>query len=173
MAPDKSPAAVAFVIVAAVTALGYAVASQKLNVRSAAASGAALLPARGKQFLVPTPPEVPARIFRWRVNDVDLFTPVPRPIADTLGYHSVIPIDARFEKCSTAPLPCTPYLPDPDVRLRRPSLGMAGGFVRAVRPDLAGRVASCVAELTPMVSSPTTWAKAPPATRAPCSDSPR
>jgi hypothetical protein len=169
-ATDQRRAATAFEIVSTVIGLGYAVASQTLNVRSAVASGAAVVPVRRSQLLVPMPPEVPARIFRWRVNDLDVFTPVPRPIADTLGYHSVIPHDAAFEKCSTAPLPCTPYLPESDVRLRHPNVGIAGGFVRAAPPELAGPVANCVAELTPLASSPTTWMKAPPAAGSRCDD---
>jgi hypothetical protein len=116
------------------------------------------------------PPQVPARIFRWRVNDLDVFTPVPRPIADTLGYHSLIPRDAAFEKCSTAPLPCTPYVPESDVRLRHPAVGIAGGFIRAPQPRLAGPIANCVAELTPVASSPTTWMKAPPVDGSHCDD---
>jgi len=82
------------------------------------------------------------------VNDVDVLTPVPTPIADTLGYHSVIAYNAPFEKCSTAPLPCTPYLPTQDVRLRRPAIGLSGGFVRTREPGLAGRVPTCIGELS-------------------------
>jgi hypothetical protein len=82
------------------------------------------------------------------VNDVDVLTPVPRPVADTLGYHSAIAFNSSLEKCSTAPLPCTPYLPGSEVRLRRPARGLAGGFVREPRPDLVGGTASCLGEIT-------------------------
>ena len=78
----------------------------------------------------------------------------PRPIADTLGYHSVIAHNADFEKCSTAPLPCTPYLPGRDIRLRRASAGLAAGFVRVSEPDLAGRVATCIGELSTVAARP-------------------
>ena len=61
-------------------------------------------------------------------------------------YHSAIGVNTSFEKCSTAPLPCTPYLPGADVRLRRPERGLSGGFVRQRQPDLAGRAATCVGE---------------------------
>jgi hypothetical protein len=37
-------------------------------------------------------------------------------------------------------------LPDQNIRLRRPRAGLAGGFIRAAEPSLAGRVASCVGE---------------------------
>ena len=124
----------------------YAVASQKLNVRSALVNGAPLSAATS-ELLWPAAPERPARLFRWRVNDIDVLTAVPRPIADTLDYHSAIGLNASFEKCSTAPLPCTPYLPGIDVRLRRPERGLSGGFMRERQPDLAGRAASCMGEL--------------------------
>jgi hypothetical protein len=137
---------VAFVVTGVVVGLAYAVASQKLNVRSAIQSQARLAPVSRADLLLPAAPQVPRRLFRWRLNDVDLFTPVPRPIADTLAYHSVIGTNTAFEKCSTAPLPCTPYLPDQNIRLRRPRAGLAGGFIRAAEPSLAGRVASCVGE---------------------------
>jgi hypothetical protein len=91
---------------------------------------------------------MPARLFRWRVNDIDVLTPVPRPVADTLGYRSAIALNSSLEKCSTAPLPCTPYLPGSEVRLRRPTRGLAGGFVREPRPVLAGGTARCLGEVT-------------------------
>ena len=82
-------------------------------------------------LVLPAPPAMPRRLFRWRMNDVDVLTPVPQPIADTLGYRSIVALDSPLEKCSTAPLPCTPYLPDRTVRLRRPNKGLAGGFVHS------------------------------------------
>jgi hypothetical protein len=84
------------------------------------------------------------------VNDVDVLTPVPRPIADTLGYRSSIDGDIGFEKCSTAPLPCTPYLPSPDVHLRVRSLGLRGGFVRQPSTGLAFSATAihCLGEVT-------------------------
>ena len=138
----------AFVMTSVGVGLVYAVASQKVNVRSALTNHAPLVSLTAADLLIPAAPEAPARLFRWRVNDVDLLTPVPRPIADTLGYRSVIGWNTALEKCSTAPLPCTPYLPDQNIRLRRPASGLAGGFVRAQEPSLAGRVARCVGELT-------------------------
>jgi len=137
----------AFVTASVVVGLLYALASQKLNVRSALVSGARVWPTLPADLLWPAAPELPARLFRWRVNDVEVLTPVPRPVADTLDYHSAIGLNTSFEKCSTAPLPCTPYLPGVDVRLRRPERGLSAGFVRDQRPDLAGRAANCVGEL--------------------------
>ncbi|MCK5489639.1 MAG: hypothetical protein KAI98_06605, partial [Gemmatimonadetes bacterium] len=34
-------------------------------------------------------------------------------------------------QCGGAPLPCTPFLTYPDIRLRSPDKGLAGGFVRS------------------------------------------
>lgn len=146
----RQAAAVGFVAFAALASGAYAVVSQKVNVVSAVRGASSPVRARLGQLLAPVPPMVPARLFRWRVNDVDVLTPVPRPIADTLGYHSAIDGDLGFEKCSTAPLPCTPYLPSRDVRLRVPSRGIDGGFVRQldarelsdVRPRCLGTVSS-------------------------------
>jgi len=160
-------AGAAFVAASAVVGFTYALASQKLNVWSAVASGAPLIPVTTSDLVVPRAPEAPARLFHWRVNDVDVMTPVPRPVADTLGYHSVIPFNASFEKCSTATLPCTPYLPNGDVTLRHPAIGLSGGFIRAERPDLAGRIASCLGELSGAESS------APPLKRADATDASR
>jgi hypothetical protein len=141
-------AGLAFVMTSVIVGFLYALASQKLNIRSALAVGARVTPVAGVDLVLPAAPELPARLFRWRVNDVDVLTPVPRPVADTLDYHSVIALDASFEKCSTAPLPCTPYLPGGDVRLRRADRGRSGGFVREPGPDLAGRAPNCVGELS-------------------------
>jgi hypothetical protein len=141
-------AGLAFVMTSVIVGFLYALASQKLNIRSALAVGARVTPVAGVDLVLPAAPELPARLFRWRVNDVDVLTPVPRPVADTLDYHSVIALDASFEKCSTAPLPCTPYLPGGDVRLRRADRGLSGGFVREPGPDLAGRAPNCVGELS-------------------------
>ena len=137
-----------FLATALVASFGYAVASQKLNVRSAVISHAALLPGAPAELIVPAAAQPPARLYQWRVNDMDVLTPVPRPVADTLGYRSAIDGDQGFEKCSTAPLPCTPYLPTPDVRLRVPGRGVAGGFAR--RPmgtELSTSAVRCVGEL--------------------------
>jgi hypothetical protein len=141
----RSAAARGFIGFALASGLTYALASQKLNLLSAVASGGGALGGRRAELLLPAAPEEPARLYRWRVNDVDVLTPVPLPVADTLSYRSAIDDEAAFEKCSTAPLPCTPYLPDPEVRLREPQRGIAGGFVRehgAVA--LSARVARCV-----------------------------
>ena len=146
--PDVGSARFAggFAATAVFIGLAYGIASQKLNVRSALVRGAPYFHVRGVDLIVPRAPQAQTRLFRWRVNDVDVLTPVPRPIADTLGYQSVIAHNAEFEKCSTAPLPCTPYVPNRDVRLRRPSRGLSSGFVRAGESDLAGSVATCLGE---------------------------
>ena len=135
---------------AAAILIGFACAltSQKLNVLSALVSGAPLLPVRASDLVFPRAPEPPGRLYRWRVNDIDVVTPVPTPVADTLGYQSAIAHDAAFEKCSTAPLPCTPYLPGRDVRLRAPALGVGAGFRRDAGAHLAGRAATCIGEWT-------------------------
>lgn len=122
--------AVGFVVFSGLAAGAYAVVSQKVNVVSAVRRGSSPVRARLGQLLAPVPPAVPARLYRWRVNDVEVLTPVPRPVADTLGYRSDIDAGLGFEKCSTAPLPCTPYLPTRDVHLRAPSRGVAAGFIR-------------------------------------------
>jgi len=138
-----------FVAFAVVAGAAYALASQKLNLMSAVTRGGDPMPARGSELVLPAAPEAPARLYRWRVNDVDVLTPVPRPIADTLSYHSAIERDAAFEKCSTAPLPCTPYLPGADVRLRAPERGLAAGFVRApAGPELTVRGPQCIGEIS-------------------------
>jgi hypothetical protein len=139
---------VGFAGAAMTVGLAYGVASQKLNIRSPLVQGTPFVRFAPDELLLPAAPAAQPRLYRWRVNDLDVLTPVPRPVADTLGYQSVIAHNAEFEKCSTAPLPCTPYLPGRDVRLRRPELGPAGGFVRVSEPDLAGRVAECVGELS-------------------------
>jgi len=122
--------AIAFLVAAGLCATAYAVASQKVNLLSAVAGRAPLMVVDRETLLLPAAPAGPARLYRWRVNDVDVFTPVPRPVADTLRHTSTIDADLGFEKCSIAPLPCTPYLPSRDVHLRTPSQGIAGGFVR-------------------------------------------
>jgi hypothetical protein len=107
------------------------------------------------ELLLPSVPKPPGRLYRWRVNDVEFVTPVPRPIADTLSFNSSIGDETRYEQCSTAPLPCTPYIPSLDVRLREPRRGVSGGFVRdpggsAVvtgRAHCLGEVASAGPEL--------------------------
>jgi hypothetical protein len=143
-----SAAGIGFVTFAFAASAIYAIASQKVNILSALLSGAAPMPEHRAELLLPAAPETPARVYRWRVNDIEVYTAVPRPIADTLGYHSAIDGDVGFEKCSTAPLPCTPYLPKPDVRLRAPSRGLAGGFARAASGTaLTARMPRCVGEL--------------------------
>jgi hypothetical protein len=128
---DAARATAGFVLTALVIAFGYAIASQKLNVRSAILSGTSAVSGATAELLVPAAPKAPPRLYMWRVNDVDLVTPVPQPVADTLNYYSAIDGEAAYEQCSTAPLPCTPYLPTPDVRLREPSRGLSGGFIRS------------------------------------------
>ena len=119
----------AFVATALVMATTYAVASQKLNLVSAIRGGG-ILSISGAEFRFPEPVEVPSQLFRWAVNDVTGYTPVPPTVADTLGYRSVIDGNSGLEKCAIAPLPCTPYRPDADVRLREPLRGISGGFIR-------------------------------------------
>jgi hypothetical protein len=141
-------AAAGFLASAVIVGMAYAVASQKLNVRSAIMHAAALVPSVRAELVMPAAPMPPARLYQWRVNDVNLVTPVPTPIADTLGYRSAIDGNVGFEKCSTAPLPCTPYLPSPDVRLRSPMRGIAGGFVRVpAGVDLSANAIRCVGEV--------------------------
>ena len=160
-------AGMAFVCACVLAGFSYALASQKLNVRSALGSGAPLV--RLTDLVVPAQPEVPSRLFKWRVNDIDVYTPVPRPVADSLGYHSVIAFNASFEKCSTAPLPCTPYLPERDVQLRRPAIGLRAGFARMATPNLGSRTADCVLELHPAGSSAASFdSRAPGDPAAPC-----
>jgi hypothetical protein len=83
----------------------YAVASQKLNLWSALERGSPLVSITRADLLVPAAPALPSRLFRWRVNDVEVLTPVPQPIADTLDYRSVIALNSPLEKCSAAPFP--------------------------------------------------------------------
>ena len=156
--------AIAFLVAAVLCGTAYAVASQKVNLLSAVASPAPLVVVDGETLLVPAAPTVPARLYRWRVNDVDVFTPVPRPVADTLRFTSTIDGDLGFEKCSTAPLPCTPYLPWGDVHLRTPSRGIAGGFVRRPRNDLLSTgVPRCVGEVFAPFSVGSASSATPPA----------
>lgn len=144
----RRAAATGYVAFALVAGVAYALASQKLNILSAVATGAPAIPASGDALVFPAAPAAPERLYRWRVNDVDVVTPVPRPIADTLSYRSAIGPDPGFEKCSTAPLPCTPYLPAADVRLRAPARGIAAGFVRSPdRTALSAGAPRCVGEL--------------------------
>lgn len=124
-------AAIAFVASSVVIGGAYALASQKLNVRSALRGESPFVVVARDELLLPGAPERPSRLYRWRVNDIEVFTPVPRPIADTLAYTSTIDGRIGFEKCSTAPLPCTPYIPLSDVRLRSRARRLGGGFVRA------------------------------------------
>jgi hypothetical protein len=144
----RRAASVAFVASALVMGLGYALASQKLNVRSAVLNQRSALRADAADFVVPALPKAPTHLYVWRLNDFELVTPVPRPIADTLGFHSAIGDNTSYEKCSTAPLPCTPYIPSGDVRLRVPRRGVSGGFVRLANGN-AGTVtrAQCIGEI--------------------------
>jgi hypothetical protein len=137
----------AFVATSIAVGSAYAVASQKLNLWSAVERGTRLVSVTRADLLLPAAPAPPLRLFRWRVNDAEVLTPVPQPVADTLDYRSAIVLDSPLEKCSAAPIPCTPYLPRGNVRLRRPALGIAGGFVRDQRPSVAGRALTCVGEV--------------------------
>ena len=119
----------AFVATAVVMAAMYALPSQKVNLVSGIRSGRGILSIARPELIRPEPAEPPRKLFRWTVHDVAGVTPVPPNVADTLGYRSVIDGDAGLEKCSSAPLPCTPYRPSLDVRLRKPARGIAGGFV--------------------------------------------
>ncbi len=148
-----SHGALAFVATSIAVGGAYAVASQKLNLWSAMERGTRLVTVPRADLLLPAAPGLPLRLFRWRVNDVEVLTPVPQPVADTLDYRSVIVLDLPLEKCSAAPIPCTPYLPRGNVRLRRPALGIAGGFVRDQRPSVAGRSLICVGEVDSTTSN--------------------
>ena len=140
-------AAVGFIASAVVTGFGYAIASQKLNVRSGITRSAAIMPSARSELVMPAAAPPPRHLYHWRVNDVDVLTPVPRPIADTLGYRSDIDGNVGFEKCSTAPLPCTPYLPSSDVHYRVPARGAGAGFVRIPIGAEPSRTATrCVGE---------------------------
>jgi hypothetical protein len=120
----------AFVTAAVFIAVIYAVPSQKVNVLSAIHRGGGILATARTELVLPASVDPPPRVFRWTVNDVAGVTPVPPNIADTLGYRSVIDGDSDVEKCAGAALPCTPYRPRSDLRLRRPSQGLGGGFSR-------------------------------------------
>jgi hypothetical protein len=141
-------AAAGFLATTIVIGFGYAIASQKLNVRSAIASGAIPIQAGPGELLLPAAPKSPAHLYMWRVNDIDLVTPVPRPIADTLSFYSAIDDNTTYEQCSTAPLPCTPYVPSPSVRLRVPERGLSAGFVHVAEDvALTPTRGQCVGEL--------------------------
>lgn len=68
-----------------------------------------------------------------RLGNVRWLSPYEIPSAPSLEVHRsndvryVVPINAQ---CGGAPLPCTPFLTYPDIRLRSPDRGLAGGFVR-------------------------------------------
>jgi hypothetical protein len=109
----------------------YTLPSQKVNLVSAMRGRGGILSISRTDLILPQPVDSPAKLFRWTVNDVAGHTPVAPSVADTLGYRSVIDGDAGLEKCSRAPLPCTPYRPNADIRLRKPSRGLVGGFIRA------------------------------------------
>jgi hypothetical protein len=152
-APDplaSRRSAAGFLAATLVVGFGYAIASQKLNVRSAVVRDTALFNAGAGELLLPARPRPPARLYVWRVNDFDLVTPVPRPIADTLSFYSAIDDNTDYEQCSTAPLPCTPYIPSLSVRLRTPSRGVSAGFIR-VNEGIASSQAYCIGELVPPV----------------------
>jgi hypothetical protein len=159
---SSTRAGIGFLTAATLAGFAYAVASQQVNIGSAVLSRADVFPRGGSELLMPAAPERPARLYRWRVNDVEVLTPVPRPIADTLSYRSAIDGDAGFEKCSTAPLPCTPYLPTSDVRLREPKRGLAAGFIRShdTTALLTSR-ARCIGELQGDAPAPATTRVAP------------
>jgi len=132
---ESARAAAAFLVASVVSGVAFAIASQKVNVVSAIAGDAPLIVVPPHVVALPASPAPPARLYRWRVNDMEVFTPVPRPVADTLSYVSTINGDIGFEKCSTAPLPCTPYLPARSVGLRVPARGLAAGFARRALPS--------------------------------------
>jgi len=141
-------AASAFMLASVVSGAAFAIASQKVNVVSAIAGKAPLMVFQRHVVAFPAAPAPPSRLYQWRVNDVEVFTPVPRPVADTLSYVSTIDGDVGFEKCSTAPLPCTPYLPARNVGLRVPARGLARGFARHALPNgLATGDARCLGEV--------------------------
>ncbi|HUQ80031.1 MAG TPA: hypothetical protein VM076_02770 [Gemmatimonadaceae bacterium] len=140
-------AALGFLAFAFAAGGSYALASQKLNAVSAFKGGPWQVVTASSGLVLPALSEAPARLYAWRVNDIDLVTPVPRPVADTLRYRSDIDGNVGFEKCSTAPLPCTPYLPGRDVRLRSPARGTAGGFMRIRGATWSASAPQCVGEV--------------------------
>jgi hypothetical protein len=159
-------AAAGFVAATLVVGFGYAIASQKLNVRSAVVRHAALFNAGSGELVMPAEPTSPARLYVWRVNDIELLTPVPKPIADTLNFNSAIDDNTAYEECSTAPLPCTPYVRSVAARLRTPERGVSGGFVRLQANVVVDSGAQCIGELSPPVlASVLANAAAGPATR--------
>jgi hypothetical protein len=123
--------AYAVVATAILMAAIYALPSQKVNLLSGIRSGGEVLSVSRTDLILPARVEAPPTLLRWTVNDVTGVTPVPPGVADTLGYRSVIDANSSVEKCSSAPLPCTPYRPRPDIRLRKPARGTAGGFAHA------------------------------------------
>jgi hypothetical protein len=144
-------AAAGFLAATLVVGFGYAIASQKLNVRSAVVRHTALFNAGAGELLMPAAPKSPARLYVWRVNDIELVTPVPKPIADTLSFDSAIDDNTAYEQCSTAPLPCTPYVRSVAARLRTPERGVSGGFVRLDANVAVDNEARCIGELLPPV----------------------
>ena len=64
-----------------------------------------------------------------------LLLPAPLPVIPTITRRSndiEYRVPAAGDSCWAAPLPCTPYLPDPAVRLCSPEKSLAGGFCRKV-----------------------------------------
>ena len=87
---EVARAGAAFVLASVVSGAAFAVASQKVNVVSAVAGDGRLLVMPRHLLVFPAAPAPPARLYRWRINDIEIFTPVPRPVADTLSYVSTI-----------------------------------------------------------------------------------
>jgi hypothetical protein len=85
------------------------------------------------------------------VNDIELVTPVPKPIADTLSFDSAIDDNTAYEQCAAAPLPCTPYVRSVAARLRTPERGVSGGFVRLDANIAVDNGVQCIGELLPPV----------------------
>src|SRR5678810_271631 len=67
-------AVLAIVATSVIVGGAYAGASQKLNVLSALARGASLVSITRADLVVPEAPATPPRLFRWRVNDVEVLT---------------------------------------------------------------------------------------------------
>jgi hypothetical protein len=146
-------AAAGFLAASLVVGFGYAIASQKLNVWSAVVRHTALFNGGSGELLMPAAPKSPPRLYVWRVNDIELVTAVPTPIADTLSFDSAIDDNTAFEQCSTAPLPCTPYVGSVAARLKSPERGISGGFVR-LDANVAVDRAQCIGELlSPVLAS--------------------
>ena len=103
-----------FAVPALVLVTLFALPTTVLNVRSAVRGnlGEAILLEEVRWLVPDAIPSDPSLEVRWSA-DVRYLFPV------------------ETSQCGGAPLPCTPFLTYPDIRLRSPDKGLAGGFVRS------------------------------------------